>query len=160
MKLAMNGESYDVPQPYLEKLMADVLSEGAKDYQGKLDRKLQALAIGGARVILLGIEKHVTKKVEHEALARGMESKEAKRLAAEAASAIRPGKADPVLHLGFVFSRVVLEGLKHVALHIDTDGQGSVSAFGLVIEGAGEAGRLVGLDRGEGIREINGAQIP
>lgn len=144
MKLSMNGRLYDVPRDYQEKLMRDVLEEGKKDYEHKLSKKWRVIAMAPARLLLVEMEKHAAKQIGAEA----------------AREAIRPKKGeDPVLKLAWCFANVVLEGLKHVALHIDTDGQGTVSAFGLVIEGAGEAGRLVGLDRGEGEREINRSEI-
>lgn len=142
MKLSLNGQEYRVPREYEEKLLADLLAEGTKDYHTKLEKKWQVIAMVPARLILKAIEDHAAQQNP------------------EAAQIIRPAKGeDPVLKLGWVFSQMLLEGLKHVNLAIDTT-EGTITAFNLAIEqGAGEAGRLVDFDGSAGQRQDNRTQI-
>ena len=141
MKISLDGQEYDVPRDKEEQLLADILTEGAKDYQ-KLDRKWRVIAQGAARAVLGLLE---------------MKAKDKKAAAAQ----LRPARGeDPVLKLGPIFAGMLLEGLKHVHVNIDTT-EGSITAFNLAIESrTAEAGAFMDSDGSAGQRENNGAQVP
>lgn len=141
MKLEINGESYDVTRQYEEKLMDDLLSQGELEYQ-KLNGEWRILAKPFTRGILQMIEGHIAK----------LQGKEVARL-------VRPERGtDPNLHLAKLLSRMLLEGLKHVTVHIQLEeGSHSASSFAISIASASQAGRQVDIDRNERLRQDNRA---
>ena len=142
MKISFDGQVYDVPRDKEERLLADLLTEGAKDYQ-KLDKKWRVIAQGAARAVLGLLE---------------MKARDKKAAAAQ----LRPARGeDPVLKLGPVFAGMLLEGLKHVHLYVATTDSGAVDTFHLAIEqGTGEAGRLMDSHGSAGQRQDNRAEVP
>ena len=142
MKLHLNGEPFDVPFAFLEKLVADVLEEGKKDYATKIPK--------GWRIAGQAISRMILEKMEREAVAQiGKE---------QAKEVLRPARGeDPNLRLAQVFSRILLKGLTYVDVYIAT-GEGAIDTFNFTIEqGAGQAGRQVDFDRDIRVRQDNGA---
>lgn len=151
MNIVISGQAMDMLPGLEEKLMADLLTEGTREYF-KLDPAKRIAAKGLVAVpLLVWMENHTRQQVEK------LHGKEAGK---EAGRAVRcPRGDDPNLHLAKLFSEILLRAMKHATLTIDAD-SGTITDFHLDLKSPGEAGRQLDSDRHQGIREVNGAQIP
>ncbi len=142
MRVSINGVPYEVPRAIEEKLLADLLAEGEREYL-KVPKGWRITGEALSRLILGKIEEQVTR----------ISGRDAGR-------AMRPPRnADKNLYLANIVAHGLLEGLKNVEFVVGTD-QGTVNTFYPIFQSPGASGGQVDTDRDIRLREDNGAQIP
>lgn len=142
MKVFMDGQAYEVPQAYADKMLGDLLAMMEDGYEKHLDDKTK-FGIGAlARGYLVKLEMD----------ARAKYGKEAGR-------AVRPPpKTDATLWLVQLFVPMLREAIKNAAISCETE-YGRVTAFNFSLPRQGEAGGLLGIDRDTGQREDHGINV-
>lgn len=145
MKLHLNGEAFEVPAAFTDKLVADLLKEGEKDYKEKVPAGWRILGQALSRLILESMERKAIPQIGKQA----------------AKDLLRPVRGeDPNLLLARVFSRILLKGLSYVEVFINTGDSGTVEAFNFTVEqGAGEARTRVDFDGSAGVGQNHRTEI-
>lgn len=142
MKIEINGEAYDVPESYIQKIANDLWAIIEKMYAEKLDDTTKSGLMLITRAFLVREELSIREK-------HGK----------EAARAIRPpAKADPNLWLAKMLMPTVQRMLNDVSITCQTESS-TITAFALSIPNPSAARGQMDSSRNERLRENNGSQI-
>src|SRR5579864_1582149 len=122
MKLEINGEVYQVPREYEQKIFDQLWDKEAVPWYEKLDTAWKVGAMLISRGILLFMEQQIEKETGDK----------------EKAKAVRPPKRgmDPNLWAGELLAKILFEGINHVTIACETGvdaetGAKQISAFNL-----------------------------